>query len=140
MSGIFNLDDIQNEMLGEAQNLILPEDSDDEQRELKYKSMRKIVDMYSSSRKRKMVYRATYDALKDNNPWTRIAAADIICKYGNQNSFEYLFKALEDENNPKIKQKIVTSINSLETRLNNIDMGEDYVSLIEAARILSYEN
>lgn len=138
VSGI-NLDDLQNEMLGDAQNLILPENAEDKQRALKARSMRKIVEMYSSSRKRSMVYKATYDALKDSNPWTRIAAADLIGKFGNANSFEYLFQSLEDEIDQVVKQKIALSINKLETRLNNSSYGEEYASLIEAARVLSYE-
>ncbi|MCY3412537.1 MAG: HEAT repeat domain-containing protein [Candidatus Heimdallarchaeota archaeon] len=134
----FNLEDLQNEMLGEAHNLILPENIEDRERELKQMSIRKIVSLYSTSRKGNKVFKSTYDALHDSNPWTRMAAADIICKYGNTNSFEYLFKALEDEENSKIKQKIANSITVLETRLNHPELLET-VNLRDVTKLLKYD-
>ena len=133
----FNLQKIQNEMLGVADSLIVQENVIDKVRDVKQRSIRKIVDLYKSSRSNNKVFKSTYDALKDQDPWTRMAAVDLISQYGNSNSFEYLFKALEDEDRSNIKQKIAKSIDKLEARLNNLE-DVNSVSIIDAAKVLSY--
>jgi hypothetical protein len=118
--------------------LILPEEFKSRERELKQQSIRKIVDMYSTCRTNGRIYKATYDALTDTNPFVRVAAADLISKSGTHNSFDYLFKALEDEVNTHVKREIALAINKLETRLHDglVQEDETNVSFVKSMRIL----
>ena len=134
-----DLEALQTEIMGIPNNMILPEDQIDEDRENRVKTIQKIVSLYGTSRKRNCVHPTTYDALKDQNPFVRVAAADIISQVGTQNSFDYLFKALEDEEIGSIKQKIAKSIDNLEAKINNnLPKVEEDVSLTSIVRILSY--
>lgn len=135
----FDLKDLQDAVVGVPKDLILPEDHNNSVRDVKQQSIRKIVDLYSTCRNNKRVYKSTYDALKDDNPFVRVAAADLISTSGTQNSFDYLFKALEDEDNMRVKQEIVRAINVLEARINNktYDEGETKVSFMKSMKILS---
>ena len=107
------------------------------QRNLKVRSVRRIVDLYSAARKNNRVYKQTYDALHDVNPFIRVAAADIIGDTGNVNSFDYLFKALEDEEQFNVRHKIVTAIDQLESRIAS-DFHKAEPTLMKSARILSH--
>lgn len=135
----FDLRDLQESILGVPNDLILPEDHSDTIRDLRMVSTRKIVDLYSSSRKNSRVYKGTYNALSDENAYVRIAAADIIGGIGNLNSFDHLFKALEDEDMAHVRAKIVTAIDKLEAKLSNKEIKPKDNSFSEALRILSFQ-
>lgn len=135
----FNLKDLQDSVLGVPKDIILPEDYSDTERDLRMASTRKIVDLYSSSRKNSRVYKGTYGALSDLNPYVRIAAADIIGAIGNLNSFDHLFKALEDEDMAHVRAKIVTAIDMLEAKLSNKAFVQKDKSFSQAMRILSFQ-
>lgn len=137
----FNLQELQKAIIGAPKDLIIPENHEDNERDNKQHTIRKIVDMYHSCRSNQRIYKSTYDALSDDNPFVRVAAADLICKSGTKTSFDYLFKALEDEENSHVKKEIAMAINKLEAKLNNevyeIEEEED-MSFIETMRILSF--
>ncbi len=135
----FNLKDLQDSVLGVPKDIILPEDYSNTERDLRMASTRKIVDLYSSSRKNSRVYKGTYSALSDVNPYVRIAAADIIGAIGNLNSFDHLFKALEDEDMTHVRAKIVTAIDMLEAKLSNKEFVQKDKSFSQAMRILSFQ-
>ncbi|MHA2254262.1 MAG: HEAT repeat domain-containing protein [Candidatus Kariarchaeaceae archaeon] len=137
----FDLKELQESVIGVPKDLILPEEEEyvDESRDQRQKSIRKIIEMYQSSRKNNRVFKHTYTALYDTNPFVRVAAADIIGDTGNKNSFDYLFKALEDEEYVHVKQRIVTAIDCLEKRISNKERPEEVESTFsESMRILSY--
>ncbi|MHA2275659.1 MAG: HEAT repeat domain-containing protein [Candidatus Kariarchaeaceae archaeon] len=136
----FDLKDLQDSIIGVPNDLILPEEYNNKTRDNRMITTRKIVDLYSTSRKNNRVYKSTYIALSDVNPYVRIAAADVIGLSGNLNSFDHLFKALEDEDVAYVRAKIVSAIDSLEVKLSNNTQGEEKGnSFMKAMRILSYE-
>ena len=136
----FDLKDLQTEIMGAPSGLVLPDEYDENDRVQRVKTIKAIVDMYTSSRRSKKVKKSTYKALTNNNPFVRVAAADVIAAAGDTNSFEILFKALEDEESSIIKQKIARSLDNLQARLANLPIvdDEDEVSLSSTARILSF--
>ncbi len=134
----FNLQELQNSVIGIPRDLILPEDQVDEIREQRQKSIRKIVEMYKNSRKNNRVFKHTYDALNDPNPFVRTAAVDVIGISGNKNSFEYLFKALEDEEFIHVKKRIVSAIDQLESKIRNLRTNTKDATITDAMRILSF--
>jgi len=134
-----NLKDLQEAIVGVPKDLILPENYNNSKHNLKQESIRRIVDMYSLSRSNNRIYKSTYDALKDANPFVRAAAADIIAQAGTSNSFDYLFKALEDEGNITVKREIAKAINQLESRINDDYPSDDNskVSFMKSMKLLS---
>ncbi|MDH5645590.1 MAG: HEAT repeat domain-containing protein, partial [Candidatus Heimdallarchaeota archaeon] len=95
MNNDIDLLQLQNAIIGSPKDLM--SNSTEIENSFKQKSIRKIVELYTTCRANNRVYSSTYLALKDENPFVRVAAADLISKTGNANSFDYLFKALEDE-------------------------------------------
>ncbi|MHA2170533.1 MAG: HEAT repeat domain-containing protein [Candidatus Kariarchaeaceae archaeon] len=137
----FDLKELQDSVIGISRDLIIPENYVDEVRNSRQRSIRKIVDLYHSSRKNNRVFKHTYSALSDPNPFVRIAAADIIGSSGNQNSFDYLFKALEDEEYINVKQRIVRAIDNLESKIDlHKHKDKKKSTLKESLRVLSYTN
>ncbi|MHA2501380.1 MAG: HEAT repeat domain-containing protein [Candidatus Kariarchaeaceae archaeon] len=132
-----NLHDLQEAVVGVPQDLILPESHVDKNRDLKQESIRRIVDMYSLCRNNNRIYKSTYDALNDSNPFVRAAAADLIARSGTKNSFDYLFKALEDEENSTVKREIAKAINVLEARINRSYVKTQEVSFMKSMRLLA---
>lgn len=134
------MEKLQHAVIGAPSSLVLPEDEVNEDRERKMRAVRKIVDIYNITGNTFKRQRArVYQSLTDNNPYVRVAAADVISKRGDKGSFDYLFSALEDEGDPAIKQKIARSIDNLEARLSNKPLiEEDDTSLMDAIRIISY--
>jgi len=131
-----NLHDLQEAVVGVPQDLILPENYIDSKRDVKQESIRRIVDMYSLCRNNKRIYKSTYNSLRDGNPFVRAAAADLIAQSGTKNSFDYLFKALEDEDNGIVKREIAKAINVLESRINRNYVKDQEVSFMKSMRLL----
>ena len=131
--------DLQSVVVGAPKDLILPEEFQDSEREEQQARVRKIVDMYQTCRNNNRIYKSTYDALDDVNPFVRVAAIDLIGQSGTTNSFDYLFKALEDEDNIHVKREIAIAIDRLEARLHNKSYVEDEnreVSFMKSMKIL----
>lgn len=135
----FDLQDLQASVIGVPNDLILPEDYHSKTRDLRMITTRKIVDLYRTARKNNRVYKSTYLALSDKNPYVRIAAADVIGTSGNLNSFDHLFKALEDEDKPHVRAKIVAAIDILEGKLSNKPVEPKDNTFSKALRILSFD-
>ncbi|MDH5403092.1 MAG: HEAT repeat domain-containing protein [Candidatus Heimdallarchaeota archaeon] len=139
MNNDIDLLQLQNAIIGSPKDLM--SNSTEIENSFKQKSIRKIVELYTTCRANNRVYSSTYLALKDENPFVRVAAADLISKTGNANSFDYLFKALEDEDNRHVKQEIAQCINRLEARLTGLVYSEEYddgVTLLDSLRKLTY--
>lgn len=139
MSSSFDLSDLQASVFSSVPQSPGAKEDQEIQRNLKVRSVRRIVDLYSAARKNNRVYKQTYDALNDANPFIRVAAADIIGDTGNVNSFDYLFKALEDEEKFNVRHKIVTAIDKLESRIAS-DFHKAEPTLMNSMRILSHSN
>jgi len=135
----FNLQDLQASVIGVPNDLILPENYNDKTRDLRMITTRKIVDLYRTSRRNNRVYKSTYLALSDKNPYVRIAAADVIGNSGNLNSFDYLFEALEDEDTAHVRAKIVSAIDMLEAKLSQKPIETKDNTFSKALRILSFD-
>jgi len=135
-----DLIDLQEAIVGVPKDLILPENQEDKDHDFKQESIRRIVDMYSLCRNNNRIYKSTYDALKDDNPYVRAAAADLIAESGTNNSFDYLFTALEDEDNINVKRELALAINKLEARINENsypNAEETEISFMQSMKLLS---
>ena len=135
-----DLRELQEAVVGVPRDLILPENYENDERTLKQESIRRIVDMYSLCRENNRIYKSTYDALKDTNPFVRAAAADLIANSGTHNSFDYLFTALEDEDNQTVKRELALAINKLEARINKRSYPketETEISFMKSMRLLA---
>lgn len=135
----FDLQDLQASVIGVPNDLILPENYTNKTRDLRMITTRKIVDLYRTARRNNRVYKSTYLALSDKNAYVRIAAADVIGSSGNLNSFDYLFEALEDEDTPHVRAKIVGAIDMLEAKLSKKPVEPKDNTFSKALRILSFD-
>ncbi len=134
----FDMKELQDIVIGND-NLFVQNTNLDSNRERRLAAVKRIVNLYQTSRKEKKVIDSTYKALSDTNPFVRVAAVDLISEMGNNNSLQFLFKALEDEENEVIKRKIAKSITKLEAKINNdLYSDEDDVSLVNTVKILTY--
>lgn len=133
----FDLKELQEAVIGVANDASIPPSQVNIGRDERLQTMRKIVDIYSICRKNNRVYKSTYLSLVDDNPYVRVAAADVIGESGTVNSFEYLFNALEDEDVPHVRQSIVNAIDKLEEKLSTETPKEN--NFMKSMRILSFQ-
>ena len=135
----FDLKELQDAVIGVPNDASVSPNQVNIARDERLQTMRKIVDIYSICRKNNRVYKSTYLSLVDDNPYVRVAAADMIGESGNINSFEYLFNALEDEDVPHVRQSIVNAIDKLEAKVSNSSETPKENIFLKSMRILSFQ-
>ncbi len=131
---MFDLEKLQQEFNQTAKNLFINEE---EKRDNISKD--KIINLYERCRQQKKLIKTAYWALNDQNLYVKLAALDLIQTYPSEESKEYLFKALEDEENINIRQKIVESINKIESEIKKMYTKEDgKITISGAVKYLNY--
>ncbi len=77
----------------------------------------KIVDLYTRCRANNRLTTTAFKALQDQNKYVKLAALDLITTFVDERSIDYLFRALEDEEDMLIRQKIVEAIDKVESKI-----------------------
>lgn len=110
---MFDLEKFQNDLFQPAKDM-LTQNEDCKTDSLPRK---KIIDLYSRCRAQNRLTTTAYKALCDRNKFVKLAALDLMTTFVDERSIDYLFKALEDEEDVTIRQKIAETIDTIEAKM-----------------------
>ena len=135
----FNLVDLQEEVINTGRDLLSGSTSDIN----KQKSNAQIIkDMYWQVRTKKRLNKQILTALNTDNHFVKEAALEIISEFPEKKARDVLFMALEDETDPRLRQKIVHLIDRIESMLDKKNYREinPEVSITSALRMVKVSN
>ncbi len=135
----FNLVDLQDEVINTGRDLLTGSPSDITTQ----KNHAQIIkDMYWQVRTKRRLNKQILSALNFDNTFVKEAALEIISEFPEKKARDALFIALEDETDPRLRQKIVHLIDRIESKLDkkNYRGINPEVSITSALRMVRATN
>jgi len=129
----FDLEEFQHEVINTGRDLLSGKTSDIS---IQRANAQLIRDMYWQIRNNNRLNKKILSALRVENYSVKEAALEIISEYPERKARDVLFIALEDETNPRFRQKIVELIDKIESKYdkkNYLDFKPE-VSIVSALR------
>ncbi|RMG31789.1 MAG: hypothetical protein D6732_14380 [Methanobacteriota archaeon] len=122
---MFDLEKFQNDLFQPAQDML----SQNGRGKTDSLPRKKIVDLYKRCRAQNRLTATAYKALCDRNKFVKLAALDLMTTFVDERSIDYLFKALEDEEDVTIRQKIAETIDAIEAKIKKTYSGQAQISV-----------
>ncbi len=122
---VFDLEKFQNDLFQPAKDMLSP----NENGKSDALPRKKIVDLYTRCRAQNRLTATAYKALCDRNKFVKLAALDLMTTFVDERSIDHLFKALEDEEDVTIRQKIAEAIDTIEAKMKKAYTGQTRISI-----------